>query len=121
MTKKIFHLCILTSQDQIFMFWHNERKQWEFPGGKHDVGETMLESIKRELVEEIGLHCEPSLIGVTDYDNKWVMGVWRFETKKTEIKCMEGKHSNPKWFHISQLPELCDKTKLALNFAIGAR
>ncbi|MDO8618449.1 MAG: NUDIX hydrolase [Candidatus Daviesbacteria bacterium] len=31
---------------------------WEIPGGRIQVGENLLEGLKREILEETGLHCQ---------------------------------------------------------------
>lgn len=43
---------------------------WEFPGGKRETNETLIEALKRELKEEINIACqnpEPYLINEHQY------------------------------------------------------
>ena len=48
---------------------------WEFPGGKREPGETLEECLRRELLEEIGIHIDvpiPFQIILHEYAEKTV-------------------------------------------------
>lgn len=46
---------------------------WEFPGGKVDLGETIEEALRRELIEELGMEVGP-LVAMDSVDYHYEFG-----------------------------------------------
>ena len=57
---------VLDSDERVFLVKHSYTDGWHLPGGGVEVGETVLESLARELMEEglIELTATPLLHGV---------------------------------------------------------
>lgn len=63
MAEEIFQIgikgLIRNDNGDVFMLhiseWGHNPAHWDLPGGRMDPGETFLETLKRELVEEIGI------------------------------------------------------------------
>ena len=78
--RRVFHLYWLTSrgmtlgvrgvvldgEDRVFLVRHSYVAGWHLPGGGVEVGESFVDALRRELVEEgrIELSAEPALHGV---------------------------------------------------------
>ncbi|MCH7532833.1 MAG: (deoxy)nucleoside triphosphate pyrophosphohydrolase [Gemmatimonadetes bacterium] len=79
---------------------------WEFPGGKVDAGESMLEAARRELAEELSVSTNG--IGRTLFSSR--DGDTPFEIHFVEVE-IEGEpvpheHSEVAWFTPSELGRL---------------
>lgn len=44
---------------QVLLVQRRGEERWEEPGGKHEPGETLEETARREAREEAGIECEP--------------------------------------------------------------
>jgi 8-oxo-dGTP pyrophosphatase MutT (NUDIX family) len=57
---------VIDTEGRVFLIKHSYVSGWHLPGGGVEVGETMLDALKRELMEEgrIELKSEPVLHGV---------------------------------------------------------
>lgn len=71
---------------------------WEFPGGKLKAGEHVVEALRRELSEELGLlveQAQPLIVIDHDYSEQavmldvWVVDQWRGELQGRENQVIE--------------------------------
>ncbi len=58
---------IINDQGEILLMRRSDNRLWVMPGGMMEVGETPAAGVRREALEETGVHCEPvALVGVYD-------------------------------------------------------
>ena len=63
----------ITQDGKILLVRHNLIKKWQIPGGVQEIGESVQQTVEREIKEELGLDLVAgSLIGVYSHP-KWTI------------------------------------------------
>ena len=99
--------------------------EWCFPGGKLEKGETLFESVRREVKEEVGIEVsELKIISLADEmrylktDGRQFFNIGVLAKKwKGEVSLMEpDKYKEWRWFSKANVPEnLLEGTSLILK------
>ena len=97
-----------TQQEVLISRRHSHQHQgglWEFPGGKREADESILQALKREIAEELGVEveqAEPFVQIEHDYGDKQVnLDVWLVTAFSGVPRGREGQPL--RWLAVEQL------------------
>lgn len=111
MAIKIFTLCLIHTDTHILLGRKKRgfgEGKWNGLGGKVEKGEDIESAVRREVLEEAGIHI-PTIekVGVVhfEYDgNPEIMESHIFRAKEFEGNLSESEEMEPKWFAFDEIP-----------------
>ncbi len=118
----------ITSAGKILLVRHGLLKKWQVPGGIQEIGESVQQTVHREIQEELGLDLKPrALVGIyssprwtIEYpDGRRIQQLTFFflmEGQIEPIKIQESEITECRFFSLNDIPEdtmACCKQKVS--------
>jgi ADP-ribose pyrophosphatase YjhB (NUDIX family) len=115
-------ILILNNKKEVLLLKRNKKSKneigfWQKPGGAVDYGEKVINAMKREIKEEIGVDVSvwgylPHTDHIIQKDHQhWVAFNLLASIKKGTPRIMEPeKHEKIKWFNMKKLPKNTNQT-----------
>jgi len=101
---------LLIKGGKVLMCQRRENKtyplHWEFPGGKVEAGETLLQALQRELMEELAISvtkAEPWFEDIMTYSNGFTYQVTFFIVRDFEGDLVNMEFNAIGWFTATEL------------------
>jgi 8-oxo-dGTP pyrophosphatase MutT (NUDIX family) len=117
---------LVLQNNQILLVKHTYMPEWYTIGGGVDAGESGLQALRRELLEEVGviLHESPPILGVYHNRHKkrddYVIVYVCKKFEKTEVTSNEILEA--RWFPLNALPpDISPSTKKRIEEYLGLR
>jgi 8-oxo-dGTP diphosphatase len=107
---KVAVALIIDNQQQVLITQRQKNKPygglWEFPGGKSEIGETIEETLRREIQEEVGIDClQHQQIGEIITDSAITLCIFEVMAYQGEAIAREGQ-MGLQWLSWDKLKEI---------------
>ena|SRR3990172_5713622 len=117
----------ITSEGKILLVRHSLLKKWQIPGGVQEIGESVQQTVHREIQEELGLDLKPrALVGIysspcwtIEYPDgrrtQQLIFFFLMEGQIAPIKIQESEITECRFFALDDIPEdtmACCKQKV---------
>ena len=108
---------VIIREGKVLLLKRPDPLVWEFPGGKPEEGESLRDTIRREVLEETGLKVNPGLlIPVREAkDVVAIFGLCEFKGGEVVLGAVEGEDEKLgyKWVELSRVPDTIEGVPVA--------